>query len=108
MLRKHPDKATWWSVTPNGSGGDMFAPPVVISCTWQDRAETYIGQIDRRELISKAHIITDRAIAVGDYLAPGDQGIYADPTMVLTAEKVQRYQKAADLRNLQVVHKVIL
>ena len=100
--------ATWWAVTPNGTGGDVFASPVLIQCRWQDRNETFVGHVDRRELVSKAVIFADRAISVGDYLAPGDETAQVDPTLVTAAEKVQRYQKFPDLRSLETLHKVIL
>jgi hypothetical protein len=64
--------------------------------------------VDRRELVSKAVVFLDRAVAVGDYLAPGDESANVDPTLVSTAEKVQRYQKFPDLRTLETLHKAIL
>ena len=101
--------ATWWAATPNGSGGDTFAAPVLVTCRWSDRQEVFIGQIDRREQVSKAIVHVDRAVSVGDYLAIGDQTSFIDPTVVgvIDADKIQRFEKI-HLRNLEVLYKAML
>jgi len=107
-LRSLKQTVTLWVTSPNGSGGDTFAAPVAISGRWEDRQETFIGQIDRREQVSKAIVYTDRKVSVGDYLALGDHTAVFDPTAVEGADKVQRYQAFPDLRCLELVHKSIL
>lgn len=103
------ESATWWRVTGgDGFGGDQFATPVLVKCRWENKQETYIGQIDRRELISKAVVYLDTDVSVGDYLAPGDLTATSSPVGVATAYKVQRYSKTPNLRNLDYVRKVIL
>lgn len=99
---------TWWPVSPDGMGGDVFGSPVLCNGRWEDRQETYVGQIDRRELVSKAIVYTDRAVSTGDWLAPGDQTANANPSTAPGAEKIQRYQKFPDLRSLEAMHKSIL
>ena len=103
------DPATWWSVSPNGSGGDLFGTPVLIDTRWEDRQETFIGLLDKRELISNAVVFTDQqSIAVGDYLCRGDQTTQADPTSLSGAFKVQRFDKIPDLRSLDSVQRAVL
>lgn len=100
--------ATWWAVSPDGTGGDLFDAPVLIACRWEDRQETYIGQIDRREHVSKSIVYIDREIAVGDYLALGDQMATADPTSLAAADKAQRQQLFPDLRNIETQYRISL
>ncbi len=101
-------QVTWWSVTPDGAGGDLFAAPVLAKCRWEDKSELYIGQIDRREHVSKSVVVLDRPVAVGDYLALDDQTLELDPSTLNGAHKIQRFQQLPDLRNLEVVNKAIL
>lgn len=99
---------TWWPVVADGTGGDVPDAPELIRGRWEDRREVYIGQLDRREQISKAVVHLDRAVGVGDYVALGDFTSVNDPTMVPTADKVQQYRKIPDLRNLEVMHRIVL
>jgi hypothetical protein len=101
-------QVTWWPVGNDGFGGDVFLSPVLVQAFWEDRQETYVGSIDRRERVSKAIVFVDRAVSVGDYLAQGDLTASLNPTTEPNADKVQRYQKFPDLRNLEALHKVIL
>lgn len=107
-VRRLNQQVTWWPVGNDGFGGDTFSAPVLVMAFWEDRQETYVGSIDRRERVSKAIVFVDRAISVGDYLAQGDKTATSNPTLEPTADKVQRYQKFPDLRNLEALHKVIL
>lgn len=100
--------ATWWSTSPNGTGGDLFAVPVLVACRWEDRQEKYTGQVDRREHVSKAIVFVDRSVAVGDYLCLGDQTATPDPTSLVGADKIQRQQQFPDLRNAEAQFKAIL
>ena len=101
--------ATWWATTPNGSGGDLFAAPVLIVCRWSDKQEKFVGQLDRIERVSKDVVYVDRHVAVGDYLAPGDQTSFADPTVIniTNADKILRFERVPDLRNLESLYKAI-
>lgn len=109
LLGKLPHRLTWWRVTgPDGFGGDSFGTPVVIDGRWEDRQETFYGALDRRELISKAVVYVDRDMSVGDYLCQGNQSAQPNPTLVVGALKVQRYDKMPDLRNLDVVRRAVL
>lgn len=101
-------QATWWATSPDGTGGDLYASPVLLACRWEDRQETYVGQLDRNQHVSKAIVFTDRAVSVGDYLAEGDHTSSLTPADLPNADKVQRYQKYPDLRNLEVLHKATL
>ncbi len=100
--------ATHWAVSPNGTGGDLFAQPVLLRCRWENRQETFVGQLDRKEQVSKSVVLTDRPVAVGDYLAYGDLLTVLDPTLESTADKVKRFQTFPDLRNLEAQHKSLL
>lgn len=100
--------ATWWAVSPDGTGGDVFASPVLVACRWEDRQESYIGQIDRREHVSKAIVYVDREVGLGDYLALGDQTATSDPSGLADADKVQRIQLFPDLRNVEAQYKATL
>lgn len=103
-------KVTWWRVTGgDGFGGDVIAAPVLIGGRWQEKAETFIGQIDRRELISSAVVfLLDQDVGVGDYLANGDQTLTSNPSILVGAYKIQHYQKSPDLRSLEYVRKCFL
>jgi len=102
--------ATWWAVTPDGTGGDLFGAPVLVACRWENRQETYVGQIDRREHVSKAIVYVDREVAVGDYLALGDHSAVSSPVDLSgdIADKIQRQQLFPDLRNIEAQYKAIL
>jgi len=100
-------KATWWSVTPDGYGGDAFGVPTTIDCRWEGRAETFVGQIDRRELVSNAVVFVGQDISVGDYLILGEYED-ADPTALKGAYKIQRFDRVPDMRNLSVVRRAVL
>lgn len=109
MSDKLMEDITWWSVTAgDGYGGDAVASPVLIKGRWEDRQEKYIGQIDRRELISNAIIFTDRDVAVGDYLCRGDQVAQVNPTLVGGAYKIQQFRRVSDLRNVEYVRRAVL
>lgn len=109
LTGKLKQKATWWRVTGgNGFGGDAVASPILVDCRWEDRQETFIGQIDRRELVSNAVVFLDRDVAVGDYLVLGDQTTQSSPSLVTGVRKIQRYDKISNLRNLDHVRRVIL
>lgn len=99
--------ATWWSVTPNGYGGDKFALPVAIKCRWEERQEVYTSAVDRTELTSNAVIYVGRDVAVGDYLLLGTS-IVTDPSSLQTAFKIQRFDKVPDLRSLETLRRVVL
>lgn len=101
-------KATWWPVTPDSYGGDVFGTPLLLDCRWEDREDVFIGQIDRRELVSNAVVFLDRDISVGDYLFEGDQTLVADPSALVGSFKVQRFDKIPDLRNLEAVRRAVL
>ena len=101
-------KATWWSVSPDGFGGDTFGSPVLLDCRWENRQEVFIGQIDRKELISNAVVFINQDIAVGDYLVEGDQIAQVDPSELPNSFKVQRFDSVPDLRNLQKVRRAVL
>lgn len=109
LSRKLPHTITWWRSTGgDGFGGDSFAAPELLSARWEDRQETFYGALDRRELVSKAVVILDQDVAVGDYLCQGDQLASANPTSVKGAHKIQRYDKVSDLRNVDWVRRAVL
>lgn len=110
MTNKCPHKITWWRVTSgDGFGGDLVAAPVVVDGRWTDKSETFIGQIDRRELISSSIVyLLSQDVGPGDYLALGDLSAQANPSTVVGAYKIQRYMKTPNLRSLDYVRKCFL
>jgi hypothetical protein len=109
MKNKLNTNLTLWPVTAgDGYGGDVFGTAVLIKGRWEDRAEKYIGQLDRRESISQAIVFVDRDIAVGDYLCRGDQTAQANPSTVPGALKVQQFKKIPDLRDLEYMRRAVL
>lgn len=106
---KLKNPATWWpSTRPDGFGGTILAAATLIDTRWEDRQETYIGTLDRREHISNAVVFPDRDLAVGDYLCLGDQTASPDPTIVAGAFLIQRFDKVPDLRGLDYVRRAVL
>jgi hypothetical protein len=99
--------ATAWVVAPDGAGGDTFSAPVAVKCRWEDRAEKFVGPLDRDEHISMAVVYVDRNLAVGDYLFQG-VSVAANPSLVAGAYKIRRFDKTPDLRNLLVLRKAYL
>jgi hypothetical protein len=99
--------ATLWAASPSGYGGDAFTAPTLVKCRWEARHETFVGILDRREIISNAVVFIDRDVEVGDYLAEGDQTAQADPTTI-TAFKVQRFDRLTDLRSLTTLRRAVL
>ena len=108
ICRNLPDSITLWKVSSNGTGGDLFAAPVLCKGIWSERQETFVGRIDRREKVSKAVVLIDRAVDEGDYLCLGDQTAISDPTTLPKADKIQRTQTIPDLRRLQEIYRVQL
>lgn len=103
------DSITWWSITgPDGFGGDKFAAPVLISGRWEDRQEKFIGQLDRQEKVSNAVVFMDRDAALGDYLCLGNQTSQSNPTSVVGAYKIEKYNKTPNLRSLDYVRRAVL
>lgn len=102
--------ATWWSVSPDGFGGDAFSAPKLIKVRWEIRAETFIGSIDRKELISDAVVFLGEDVSVGDYLALGDftNPAVANPTTLPEAFKIQKYDEFTDLRSVSTMRRVML
>lgn len=107
MASKLNQTATWWSVTPDGYGGDKFALPTQIKCRWEERQEVFTSAVDRTEHISNAVIFADRDLAVGDYLLLGVSTL-ADPSALQEAFKIQRFDKIPDLRSLEAVKRAVL
>lgn len=103
----HQD-ATWWTISPDGFGGDTFGAPALVKCRWEERSEIFRGPTDDRELISQAVVYVDRIVSVGDYLCLGDQTLVADPSVLAGCYKIQRVDSCTDLRNLVSLYKAIL
>jgi len=108
LNRKLSGKCTWWSVTPNGTGGDLFNSPVLCNCFWEDVQIRFASQLNSKETVSNAVIMIDRPVAVGDYLAEGDFSNQPSPSTVTGAHKIQAYEKNPDLRSLNPVYRAVL
>lgn len=103
----HP--ATWWSITgPDGFGGDKFAQPVLIDTRWEDIQVKFVGRVDHAEKVSNAVVYVDRDMAEGDYLCLGDQTASVNPSAVVGAYKIERFDKTSDLRNVDNVRRAVL
>lgn len=100
--------ATWWSVTPNGFGGDDFGTPALLKVRWEIRSETFVGQLDRKEFISSAVVFLGDDVSVGDFLCLDDHIGEADPTVLSGAHKIQKFDKFTDLRSVSTIRRAIL
>lgn len=99
--------ATTWPVTPDEFGGDNFGAPIPIKVRWSDRTEKFISSLDQNEHISSSIVHTDRTLAVGDYIYLGTT-IQADPSTVVGAYKIRRFDNIPDIRTLLVTRKAYL
>lgn len=100
-------EATTWQVSPDGMGGDNFGAPISIKVRWTDRNEKFFSQLDQNEHVSLAIIHCDRTLAVGDYLFLGASAA-ADPTSLVTAYKIRRFDNVPDIRTLKVLRRAYL
>jgi len=101
------EDATLWVVSPNESGGDIFGPPIAVKCRWEDKTEQYFSTLDRTEHVSNSVVYLDRSASVGDYLFQG-VSIDLDPTEVVGAARIHRFDKVPNLRNLLITRKAYL
>lgn len=102
----HQD-ATLWVVSPDAFGGDTFSDPIPMKVRWEERSEEFFSLLDQNEQVSRAIVMCDRTVHVEDYLYLGISTA-ADPTTLVTAFKVRRFDNTPDLRNLKVVRKAFL
>jgi len=99
--------ATLWTVSPDNFGGDTFGSPVPVKCRWEDRNEKFTSPTDPSEQVSRSIVFLDRNANVGDYLFLGTS-VASDPSVVVGAFKIRRFDKCPNLRNLLIVKKAYL
>lgn len=100
--------ATVWTTIPDGFGGYTFAPPELIKCRWEDKAELYYGRVSGKEEVSRAIVYVPKDLEVGDWIALGDFLDTADPVSVKGALPIRDFSSVPDLRNLVRVRKAVL
>lgn len=98
---------TKWTVTPDGNGGNTFSAPALVQGHWEDRQEL-LRDKKGEELTSLAIIYLSADVALGDYLALGDQTATADPIDLTDAEQVRIFNKTPGIRVNDYERKAIL
>lgn len=102
------DTITHWPVAgSDGYGGFTFGSAVALSARWEERSELFITPSGEEE-VSAVIAYTSTNIAIGDYLANGDETATADPSGVSGAYRVRQYSKVPDLRSLNSIRKSFL
>ena len=108
IIRKmRKQKAVWWEreATPDRFGTFTFTGPAEIDCRWDDSQSEYrdaSGQV----VISQATIYPDRVLKPGDKLRKGAMASDEpeDPTEVVTAFEVQRFEEIPNLKNTETLY----
>ena len=96
----------WGNPTGDGYGGKTFDDPVEISCRWEDIVEN-INRVGARlgeEIVSMAQVYVTTDVEEQGYLFLGtlddlDSGEEADPTTIVKAYMINRFDKIPVLRS---------
>lgn len=111
-MRKH--KAVYWAKTGVDTYGDpILDTPVLIDCRWQDTVEEYMSDLDEKKL-SKSKVFPDRVLTVGGYLwraaddATDTTGAPGDPLASKVCYRIEQMAQIPNLRNTQILYKVML
>ena len=97
-FRDHPQDITIWQPGVNdGFGGFTFPAPTLIKGRWEQKQELFKDP-NGEELMSEAIVYVDTDVAIGQYIAEGDQTAVADPTTLSDAHRIKQYTKIPDLR----------
>lgn len=97
----------WASPVPDGFGGNSYTAPVTLLARWEDKNERFINDLGIEEL-SASIVYVQQDIALGEFLALGDQTGSADPADVPSAFVVKQFDKITSVQNVDIVRKVYL
>jgi len=98
--KAYRQQATYWgSPSTDGWGQATFAPPVLISCRWEDRIEVFTDMAGE-ERRSSSIVWTYNILEVGGYLVKGNQLAMQNPTDIDGSLRIQRADEIPDLRGL--------
>jgi hypothetical protein len=95
-------KAVYWArLSPDGYGGWDYDDPVEIDVRW-DETQEIIRDDKGEEFASRAQILVDQDMSVGDYLMLGelddwDSSASAEPLSRSTAYPIKRFDKIPDI-----------
>lgn len=100
-------KAVWWerSLTADRFGKFSFSEPAEIDCRWDDSGSEYRDK-EGQVAMTQATIYPDRVLKEGDKLRKGEMATDEpeDPTNLLTAFEVQRFEQIPNLKNTETLY----
>jgi len=106
MASHYIQEATYWAITPNGTGGFTFSSPVKVRTRMEQRQEIF-RNAKGDEVLSQAIFYVDADVPLQAYIALGDQLLVADPTTI-TSYRVQNFMKTPTLRGHDYDRKVVV
>jgi hypothetical protein len=98
-------KAVWWSMTGTDStGAHEFADPVEVSVRWDENMKQFVDSNGVKD-VSKAQVMVDRDMKVGDALMLGtlDNDITSNPNAHTGAGFVRGWTKTPTLNGKKFV-----
>jgi hypothetical protein len=97
--------ATYWAPGAyDGFGSRVLFDPILIKCRWQDTSVLF-RNAQGEEVVSEAVVYADRQLAIGGYLALGDN-LTNDPLSV--GKEIRQRQRSPSLSNDEELEKVML
>lgn len=104
----YTQQATYWgSPTLDGYGTRSFASPITLYTRWEDRTDLIIV-FEGERIPSKARVFTLVDVAVGGYLALGDQSATVDPTTLTAAYLIKVFDKTPSIDGTEFTRKAML
>lgn len=92
-------QCTYWAPTTNGEYGvSGFSAPIIVMTRWEDRVQK-VMKPSGEEVMSQATVFVDTDLAIGGYLAQGDQTASSTPYGVTGANEILQYKIVPNLRN---------
>lgn len=114
--RLFKDICTLWNVSSDGSGGFIYAAPLLFNCNWSEKSELAITKNGETFTSKSVVYLKNEDVAEGSYLAQGDfvtPGTGSNPildptTNPNTAFRVRAFNRSTGLRNLEAIRKAML
>ena len=98
----------WVKSAPDGFNKPGFGSPRTILVRWADQAVQFIAP-DRKEALSRSVVFVGEDLALGDYLALGDQTGTANPlSLTNSAWAIQQFDKIPSRKGTKFVRKALL
>lgn len=108
MIGAYPQTVTYWEKTgENGYGQETFESPVTLSAFWRDTNE-YDIEYEGNGEPSKSVVYVQQDLAMGSYLALGDQTANASPDNVADAFVIRLFDKLPSIDGTEYIRKAIL